>query len=180
MGNKGPFLANLAGKLSILCGEDPGPFPILFTRVKFSASSPLCRCHFFFPLLFSPTSLLFADGAVVKISYSTVRNSVSRRAFGVASLWQWMDKCRLVLVVRGRHFQRVIFPPRTHQTTFSVAAATLSTPITLFLNNTPYPFIMSAVFPLWPVVHCKQHGEACTYIPQHCVVPHFGANIDYH
>lgn len=99
----------LAKELSILCEEDSGPFPILFTRARFTAALCQCRYHFL-PLLLQPS--LFAHGAVVKMSYLAVGSSVSRGAFGVILLWQWMDKCRR-MTVKLRYFNRLIFIPWT-------------------------------------------------------------------
>lgn len=83
----------------------------------------LCQCEYHFPLLLPPS--LFAHGAVVKMSYLAVGGSVSRGAFGVILLWQWMDKCRRVTVTRQVFQQIDIFPEQTKPkpATSSVTAA---------------------------------------------------------
>lgn len=124
----------LAGELSILCEEDPGPFPILLTRVEFTAAFLPVRIPFF---PHSPPSL-FAHGAVVKMSHLALGGSVSRGAFGVILLWQWMDKCRRVTVKR-QVFQQIhiysLNTPNPSPLPLQFPLLTLTTPITVFLTK---------------------------------------------
>lgn len=77
------YFSFFAGELSILCEEDPGLFPILFTQVEMYCTASARAETVFFPP--SPVSL-FAHGAVVKMSYLAVGGSVSRGGFGVILL----------------------------------------------------------------------------------------------
>lgn len=166
----------LAEELSILCEEDPGLFHILFTRVKFTAASLPVHITFFF-LLFLPPSL-FAHGAVVKMSYLAVGSSVSRGAFGVILLWQWMDKRRRV-TVRCRYFSRLIFIPWTHQsqTHYLLSCLLFQPQLQCSWPRPVYTFILYTIFPLCPAVHYAPHSKTCTNTILYCSILYFSSVV---
>lgn len=139
-----------AGELSILCEEDPGLFPILFTRVKFTAASLPVWIPFSppSPALFVCTCRC-SENELLGCRWLSIQG-----AFVVILLWHWMDKRRRVTVRRQVFQQTHIYSlntPNPSPLPLQSPLLSLPTPITVFLTK---PSVHNHAAHYIPIVPC--------------------------
>lgn len=159
-----------AGELSVLCGEDPGPFPILFTRVKFTAASLPVRIPFFFP---ASLALFVCTRCCSENELLGCRWFCIQEGFWGNPALTVDGRCRRVTVKR-QVFQEIdiysLYRPNPSPLPPRLPLLTLPAPITVFLTSLLSTCIVHYI-PIVPhCVHYKQHVQACTDIALYHIV----------